>query len=86
MGTLNLLNTVFQQRVVEKVDKHPGFSASTKTNDIAILTLEQEADVSDPQQVYPACLHTRTGALAGDVTVSGWGKTEGKIFEQHFLD
>lgn len=77
MGTISLLSRDYQEIPVEKVIKHPGFSASTKANDVAILVLSQPADISDPETVYPACLDSRTDFPLGNVTVTGWGKTEG---------
>lgn len=80
MGTINLLSRDFQEIPVAKVEKHPGFSPSTKANDVAILVLAQPADISDPQSVYPACLDSSSNFPTGNVTVTGWGKTEGTRF------
>lgn len=79
MGTISLLSNDYQEIPVEKVERHPGFSPSTKANDVAILVLAQPADISDPQSVYPACLDSRPDFPTGNVTVTGWGKTEGTL-------
>ncbi|XP_063705764.1 serine protease snake-like isoform X2 [Culicoides brevitarsis] len=76
MGTVSLVEAVYQEIPVDKTVKHPGFSAATKANDIAILILTRDADISDPQVVYPACLESRSGNWGRNVTVTGWGKTE----------
>lgn len=77
MGTISLVSKDYQQIPVERAERHPGFSPSTKTNDIAILVLSQQADISDPQTVYPACLDNTSNFPTTNVTVTGWGKTEG---------
>lgn len=84
MGTISLLSKDYQEIVVEKVIKHPGFSPTTKANDVAILVLAHPADISDPEAVYPACLDSRSEFPLGNVTVTGWGKTEGKLLFNPF--
>uniref|UniRef100_A0A336LGR5 CSON009227 protein n=1 Tax=Culicoides sonorensis TaxID=179676 RepID=A0A336LGR5_CULSO len=76
MGTISLLSKDYQEIAVERAVKHPGFSSSTKANDVAVLVLAQSADISDPETVYPACLYSNSEFPNGNVTVTGWGKTE----------
>uniref|UniRef100_A0A336MH57 CSON015271 protein n=1 Tax=Culicoides sonorensis TaxID=179676 RepID=A0A336MH57_CULSO len=76
LGTVNLSNDDFQEISVDRMEIHPGFSRSSKKNDIAIIVLAQPVDISDPEIAFPACLDASLEIPIDNVTVTGWGKTE----------
>ncbi|XP_026480263.1 melanization protease 1-like [Ctenocephalides felis] len=69
-----------QDRTVEQVIIHPGYSKSRNYNDIALIRLSSPADISS-ESVRPVCLPISNALQTMNLTgrsavVTGWGYTE----------
>ncbi|XP_068626038.1 trypsin-1-like [Battus philenor] len=65
-----------QRYRIKDIIRHPGYKASRKYNDIALLKTDTEILLSS--KVVPACLHVDTQADDQQALVTGWGATRNR--------
>ncbi|KAL3272350.1 hypothetical protein HHI36_013830 [Cryptolaemus montrouzieri] len=78
LGTIDLKIPLGQEPAqdieVKSLHTHPGYSAPSMYNDIALVELR--SSVRFTSSVFPACLHTDSGLDNVAVTAMGWGRLD----------